>query len=117
MQNQKVLLNVASLINNDSALTPSAGDELFEKLHDFFAKRKSIELDFNGIRFLTSAFLNASVGQLYAHYSSDFIKQHLTVANLSNDDLVLLARVVERAKEYFADKENVEAALREVLQN
>jgi len=72
-------------------------------------------LDFGGIRFITSAFLNASIGQLYAHYSSEFIKQHLSVSNLANDDLILLARVIERAKEYFSDKANIESAIGNAL--
>lgn len=108
-------LHVASIIESDAALTPTAGDKLFDCINESLRQQTITIIDFEGIRFITSAFLNASVGQLYAHYDSNFIKKHLEVKNLSPDDLILLARVVERAKEYFADKDNVEAALRQVL--
>ena len=110
-------ISVTSLLENDAALTPTAGDKLFAYISMPLEKYQKVNLDFDGIRFITSAFLNASIGQLYAHFSGDFIKEHLTVTNLANDDLILLARVVERAKEYFSDKANLEAAIGHVLNN
>lgn len=117
MHTTPVQIKVLSILNNDAALTPTNGDKLFLSIYDTLKQSQFLEIDFTGIRFITSAFLNASVGQLYAHFNSEFIKQHLKVSNLENDDLVLLARVVERAKEYFSDKANVEAAISKGLTN
>lgn len=109
------LLSVASILNNDAALTPTAGDKLYAFISEPLKNNHAVVIDFEGIRFITSAFLNASIGQLYGHFANDFVKQHLSVTHLENDDLILLARVVERAKEYFLDKDSIEAAIGKVI--
>jgi STAS-like domain of unknown function (DUF4325) len=103
-------IKVSALLSNDAALTPNAGDLLYNKIESHFKKKELVVLDFDGIRFITSAFLNASIGQLYGVFPQPFIKEHLTVENLENDDAFLLVKVVERAKEYFQDKKAIENA-------
>lgn len=115
MKNEEVIVRVASVIESDAALTPTAGDKVFAQLHASLSANQLTHIDFDRIRFITSAFLNAAIGQLYAHYSSDFLKLHLKTKNISQNDIVLLARVVERAKEYFSDKESLHSAIKNVL--
>lgn len=110
-------IRISSILENDAALTPSAGDKVYSYISQPLKKNEPVLIDFEGIKFITSAFLNASIGQLYAHYTSDFVKQHVQVTHLDNDDLILLARVIERAKEYFSNKANIEAALGNILKD
>jgi len=60
---------------------------------------------------MTSAFLNAAVGQLYGEFNEDVIREHLSVIDAEGDQLVLLKRVVDRAKEFFRDPEPYHAAV------
>jgi hypothetical protein len=50
---------------------------------------------------LTSAFLNAGTGQLYGWFSEGDIRERPSVSEMEPDDMALLKRVVETAKEYF----------------
>ena len=50
---------------------------------------------------LTSAFLNAAVGQLYGQFDEDQIRRLLKVEDRESDDVALLKRVVDTAKQYF----------------
>ena len=72
-------------------------------------------LDFNNIELITSTFLNAAIGQLYDKYDSPFLNSHLKIKNMSKEDLGLLKKVVERAKEYFRDKKRMDEIIREAL--
>lgn len=54
---------------------------------------------------LTSAFLNAAIGQLYVEFTEDQIRANLTVKDIEQDDLALLKRVVETAKAFFKNPE------------
>jgi hypothetical protein len=64
---------------------------------------------------LTSAFLNAAIGQLYGEFDEKEIRALLTVANIQPDDLALLKRVVDTAKLYFSDPQQFEIAVTEAM--
>ena len=72
-------------------------------------------MSFRGVTDLTSAFLNVAVGQLYGEFTEEEIRAKLSVTDASPDDLELLKRVVDRAKEFFKDPDRFTAAAKEVL--
>jgi len=78
---------------------------------------KRAKLSFGKVECLTAAFLSAAIGQLHADFSEQKIRANLSVSALVPEDLALLKRVVETAKQYFQDpsrvKKIVEGALGE----
>ena len=67
---------------------------------------------------ITSAFLNTAIGQLYGKYSEEQIKAGLLPpGDMDKDDLLLLKRVVERAKEYFKDAQRYDKDRQEILED
>ena len=89
-----------------------------QKLYNHITKRldsKKIVLSFSGVTNLTSAFLNAAIGQLYSKFSEEKIKTNLKVMDMEDDDKVILKRVVDRAKEYFKNPKPYEKAVNEVI--
>ena len=64
---------------------------------------------------MTQAFLNAAIGQLYGIFSEKQIRALLRAQDIEQDDLALLKRVVETAKQYFKDPERFDRAVRETL--
>lgn len=101
-----MLVNIKEILNSDSALTPSSGELIYNILQEEISSNKRVSLDFRGIEIMTSAFLNSAVGRLYSKYSSSQLNSVLEIVNISNDDLQLLKKVIERAKEYFRDQKS-----------
>ncbi len=101
-------LQIADIIGGNAAFTPTAGDRVFEQIHGSLQESAETVLDFKGVSLITTAFLNAAIGQLYAHYNSDFLNQHLRLQNVAPDDTKRFRMVLDRAKEYFADKTKFE---------
>ena len=64
---------------------------------------------------MTTAFLNTAIGQLYKDFSEDFIKEHLSVEEMSESGLVSLKRVVETAKLYYKDPDSIEQSIKDIL--
>jgi len=60
-------------------------------------------LDFTGVSTLASAFLNASVGCLYASFSPEDLEQRLRWAGLDTTDEAVLKFVQENAMEFYAE--------------
>ncbi|MDB5137122.1 MAG: hypothetical protein JWP37_3725 [Mucilaginibacter sp.] len=109
-------VNIKQTIGSDSALTPASGEIIYNILQDQIETGKVIDLDFKGIEIITSAFLNAAIGRLYSKYSSDELNALLYIKNISTDDLSILKKVIERAKEYFTDKRSFDERMDQNLE-
>jgi hypothetical protein len=101
---------VREIIKGDIAVSTSDGDLVHNLITDHFKSLEVVSIDFEGISIMTTAFLNAAIGQLYSNsfYSDDFLNKFLNLKNVAKDDRILFSEVVKRAKEYFKDKERFE---------
>lgn len=112
---EKIILRVYEVIGSNMAVASDDGQKVYDQIATAISKDGKVELSFENIENLTSAFLNAAVGQLYGTVAEDKIRNSLTVAHIEPDDVALLKRVVETAKEYFRDPSRVTAARHNVL--
>ncbi len=115
MQEKKI--SVFELVGGNAAVSSEDGEALFAQIAKAFEHNVKVVLDFENVELITSTFLNAAIGQCYGERDGAYIKEHLAVENMEKDDMVLLKMVVERAKEYFRDKEKMEKSLKESLDN
>lgn len=105
---------VYDIINDDSALTPKSGDIVFNKVVESLKDKNKTVVSFDGIKYITTAFLNAAIGQLYSKFDSAFLNEFLQV-NISEADLPLLQRVLQNARVYFSDKNGFNDALKDIV--
>ncbi|NOX46679.1 MAG: STAS-like domain-containing protein [Chlorobi bacterium] len=101
-------LLVREIINSDVAVSADDGDLVFAEINKALTLDQAVELDFSGIQILITAFLNAAIGQLYSKYEGEQLNAMLKLTNVANEDKILFKKVVERAKEYFANKREFE---------
>ncbi len=108
---------IKEIIKGDIAVSTSDGDSIYNLINDYLLNHKKITIDFAGISIMTTAFLNAAIGQLYSNpvYSDDFLNNHLNLTNVEKEDRVLFSEVVKRAKEYFRDKKGFEDSANSVI--
>ncbi|RMD96482.1 MAG: DUF4325 domain-containing protein [Calditrichaeota bacterium] len=109
---KEITINLFEKLGSSAAVSTDDGDTLFKLISKALENEAQVVLDFTNIDFITSTFLNAAIGQLYSKYDSSFLKRHLRVKNMQEEDLVLLKKVVDRAKEYFENKNLVENAIK-----
>lgn len=97
-------IKIRDLLNSSFAVSTEDGEKIFTLINANFKKSNDVIIDFAEIDLIVSTFLNAAIGQLYGLYPTEFIQKYLSVTNISNEDLVILKKVTDRAKEYFKDK-------------
>lgn len=97
-------INIFDIISGNFAVTTDDGNDVFCLVDKFLEDEKEVVLDFSGISIVTTAFLNAAIGQLYHKFSSEEISPYLRLSNVDTEDLILFKKVTDRAKQYFADK-------------
>lgn len=108
MEKETKRILIADIIGNDTAFTTDDGDRVFQMIKSNFTSENIVVLDFDKILLLTTAFLNAAIGQLYSEYKSEYLNANLKLANVAEEDKILFLKVIERAKEYFEDKRGFE---------
>lgn len=110
-----IKVSVFGIVGSSLCVASSDGHEVYERLNTAFEAERKVTLSFHNVTALTSAFLNAAIGQLYGTFSEDKIQSSLEMENMEKDDEDLLERVVENAIEYFKDPERFNQAIRETL--
>jgi len=111
-----IRISIFELIASSAAVSSEDGEALYQRITKGLKEEGiRIILDFMNIELITSTFLNAGIGQLYNKYDSPFLKERLKVENMATEDLELLKKVVERAKEYFKEKSQIESSIKEAL--
>ncbi len=108
-------INIFDVVGGKAAVSTEDGERLFETISAFLEKDFEVVLNFANIETLITTFLNAAIGQLYSKYDSPFLREHLSVSGLQPEDRERMVNTIERAKEYFEDKENLEKDIREAF--
>lgn len=104
--NNEVIINVVKVVGDSICVTDEDGGKVYDVINDALSDEKKIIISFDGVTDLTSAFLNNAIGQLYGNFNEAFIKSKLSVTDMSKNDVVILRRVVDRAKSFFDDPDH-----------
>src|SRR5882762_10393611 len=114
MNSEQFLVSVYEVVGSPLCVAPDDGQKVFERIAGALREGKHVLLTFRNVDSMTSAFLNAAIGQLYGKFKEEEIRRLLSVQDIQKDDLALLKRVVDTAKEYFKDPQKVRGAIQSV---
>lgn len=111
--NKTVDISVFEVVGDALCVASNDGQKVYDRLSPALKKQSRTTLSFRNVTALTSAFLNTAIGQLYGEFSEEEIRELLAVKDIEPDDLALLKRVVDSAKQYFKDPDKFKQAIRE----
>ncbi len=97
-------IHIVTEINSEFAVSPEDGDIVYSLIEDNLKKNSPVTLDFSDVDIVTTAFLNNAIGKLYKKFEKDQLNQLISITNVSNSDLILIKKVIERAKLTFTDE-------------
>jgi len=112
---QATNLSVFEIVGSPLCVASDDGQKIHDRIAPALKERRRVNVSFLNVTSITSAFLNAAIGQLYGEFSEDAIRASLHVTDMEQDDLALLKRVVDTAKAYFKDREGFNRAVSKVL--
>lgn len=113
--NKNLVLSIFEIVGSQLCVASGDGQKVYDRLAPALKEGGNVTLSFRNITTVTSAFLNAAIGQLYGSFREEQIRSLLVVQDIQPDDLALLKRVVETAKQYFKDPDRFDQAVRESL--
>lgn len=112
---QEIRISVFNVAGNSFCLESEDGQKVYDLLCQAIQQDKKVELSFQNVELLTSAFLNTAIGQLYRDFEEDRIKNSLVIVHLSPEDKALLKRVIRTAKLYYQDPQRMMRSIQEIL--
>jgi len=112
---EEVVINVYAIVGDSYCVAADDGEKVFEQIRQVIAQGKKAAISFLNVEMLTSAFLNTSVGKLYGEFDEAPLKNGLSVRDISNEDKELLKRVIDMAKAYYKDPDQMAKSIERVL--
>jgi hypothetical protein len=106
--NNMVKISVVEVVGDSICVTDGDGKKVYDVIFSALSNDKEIIISFDGVTDLTPTFLNNAIGRLYGKFKKDYIKSKLGVSDMSKNDMVLLKRIVDRAKSFFEDQTRLE---------
>ena len=77
------------------------GQQAHEKIANLLARGERVVISFEGVERLTTAFLNAAIGQLYNEFPETVIRELISIVDADASSKDLLRRVTNRAKQFY----------------
>jgi hypothetical protein len=110
---QEIIVRAFDVIGSPLGVSSDDGQKVHDKLAPLLREGRKVSLSFDRIETVISAFLNASIGQLYGEFPEEKIRDLFNVRDMAQEDLALLKRVVDNAKLYFANRKEFDQAWKE----
>jgi hypothetical protein len=108
---REVTLSIASITKGGICVAAEDGNRVHDAIKTEIERGSRVTLSFSGVTRMTTAFLNAAVGQLYGEFPVDRLRQHLAPPiDVENWHLHRLKLVVDRAKVFFRNPEAMKSA-------
>lgn len=108
-------IRVNEFVTLNQGVTSEEGQPLFELIMETLKVNEKVELDFEGVTFMTTAFLNVVIGSLYKDYTSDQLKENLILKSVSPETAQRIKKVTDNAKLFYADQEGFNKSVEEVI--
>lgn len=112
----KIKISIYAITGDSFCVAAEDGEKVFEQIKKGFSEGKKIDVSFLNVEMLTSAFLNTAIGKLYGEFDDKKIKDNLSVSDISDEDKLLLKRVVDTAKAYYKDPDQFEASINKIME-
>jgi len=114
---KNVTVSVFEIVGSPHCVASDHGQKVHDRIASALKEDRSVTLSFLNVSSVTSAFLNAAIGQLYGTFSEEQIRSKVKVKDMQPDDLALLKRVVETAKQYFKDPKRFNKAVQATIED
>ena len=108
-------ITINSMITLNQGVTSEEGQPIYEAIFKSLQEGEVVTLDFEGVSFLTTAFLNVVIGTLYKDYTSEKLKSVLILKNVNPETASRIKRVTDNAKSFYADQESFNQTVEEAV--
>lgn len=113
----EIRIHIAHVVGGEICVSATSGNKVHQVIYDHIAAGNRVCLSFASVTRLTTAFLNAAIGQLYGEFPHDELRLHLAPpVDTDARQRTQLKLVVDRAKTFFMNPEGSRASFLQVAE-
>ena len=102
-------INLANAVS-ENCFSIDDGQILFDLIFHELKERRSVEIDFNGVKSVLTPFLHSSIGKLMENYTKETVMEKLVFCNISQEQLKQVNNYINRI-----DQEQLQSSSRDSL--
>ncbi len=110
-----IQIKIYSIAGSEFCVEAHDGEKVFTLISKALKEKKKVEISFQNVALLTTAFLNSAIGKLYKDFSEQEIKASLSVKEITQSGAVSLKRVVETAKAFYKNPDALRESVNKIL--
>jgi hypothetical protein len=80
-------VKVVDIIGTQTAVSPRTGLKAYDYVSTLINSGKAVEVTFDGVEDLTSAFCNAFIGKLYMNHSPELLQETLKLSGVEESHI------------------------------
>lgn len=96
-------ISIFEVTSSPLCVASDDGQRVYVRLARALHAGRRVTLSFRNVTTLSTAFVDAAIGQLYGVFTDEEIRSSVKVKDIHPADRFLLKRIVQNAKEYFSD--------------
>lgn len=104
-------LTLVEIVDSPHCVDTADGQRVNKIISDRLEHNHRVDLSFAGVERITTAFLNAAIGQLYNEFSDDKIRTSIRFTDVPQGSADAITKVVARAKRFFSNPDAARVAL------
>lgn len=108
-------IKINDFVSLNQGITSEEGQPIYNMIIGLLSQGEEATLDFEGVTFLTTAFLNVVIGTLYKDYTGEQLQARLHIVNANDDTMTRIKKVTDNAKSFYSDEEKFNQTIEEVL--
>ncbi len=108
-------IKIIELVGSPNCVDTADGQVVNKVVSERIEAGQPINLSFEGVERVTTAFLNAAIGQLYNEFSEEEVRRNLHFSVVTPISAKALTKVIKRAKEYFLNPDKFNKITKDVL--
>ena len=93
-----------TLITHQRRIAPDEVKPINVDIRSYIEHKETVDIDCSGVEMMTTAFRNIVIGDLYKDYTSEELREFLTLSNLTEGDARRIKRVTDTAKLFYKNR-------------
>lgn len=114
---KQITISLFEVVGSTFCVASDDGQKVYNRISSALEQGYEVALSFHNVRVLTSAFLNAAVGQLYGKFDSTLLSARLSAKDIEAGDQDFLKWVIDSAKQYYRDPDAFNQAFQDELES
>ena len=112
---KETFIRVIDFVDGTICVSTKHAQKLYNKVAPMVRERRKITLSFDRVKHLIPVFFYASIGRLFEEFSEERISKSISFRDVPPEWGDLLRHLMDRAKDYYENRETYDRAWREVM--